>query len=212
MMRNVVQIGLHTSWELAYLSKENWLDTYPPNVEWAEVPEWVRKDPSPFNYYGVDCVPESIVFCAKSIRNASYNNPRIRFLCVGVSDCQYSTIDCGVDKWAHASWSSLSIANNTIYHFISIPQLFQILNLDSVDILALDIDGYEHIAFREIQNWSILPSLILMEIHHKIPSSEKHRSEYKESRKLLKPKFISHLKSAGYKLIYDKGDKIKFEL
>ena len=207
-MRTVIQLGLHTSAEWIYLSnKEGWVDDYPPKREYEEVPAFFQDDPEPFRYFGVDYAPESIAYVANKYPSLTYHAD---FICCGISDRIYSSLQHSKTWWVGQSWYFIDIFPHIIYPFIPLSVLFRMLNLNSVDILAMDIDGYEHIVLADIDNWEILPKLIVVEVHGGLAPSEKHRPEYKINEDIMLSTMVSKLEKNGYETIYDKDTVMKF--
>ena len=158
-MRNVMQIGLHTSIEWAYLTWEDWV--HGARHPFQVLPEVLAVDPSPFAYYGVDVVPESIVYCSEKAKKRGYSN--CKFVCAGVSDISGSK---GESKWEKQDWHSIDInCDNIEYLFLPIPSLIEMLCLDALDVLALDIDKYEYKVLQNIKDWAIKPRFMSIEVH-----------------------------------------------
>lgn len=165
--------------------------------EWAKIPRAYYEDPTPFRYYGLDVCPESIDHVAKRYRDIE----NAKFICAGLSDGVYTNKDFSWDPWANFDWHHLDIKTNTIYIFFSLPMLLELLKIDHLDILALDIDGYEHFVLNDIHNWKILPDLICCELHG-LRTPEVDRPNYAQHSHELFPALLELLKSFGYELIY----------
>ena len=158
-MRTVMQIGLHTSFEWAYLTRQNWPAGY--HHDFHILPSSFTADPSPFAFYGIDCSPESISYCASKSEEWGFTD--CKFICIGISDTATSK---GKWSWKKQGWHTIDINVTSIeYLFVPIPLLIEMLGLASLDVLALDIDNYEYIVLRTIATWPIKPYFISVEVH-----------------------------------------------
>lgn len=166
-MRNVVQIGLATIADYIFLTSENWVDY----LEWRyrrTLPYFIYKlfdedlkaDSSPFRYFGIDFSPSSI----SNLSKEHLDNEHACFICVGIGS-DYGVIRKTPER-EHFDKYNEFYGNNTC---VIVPFNFLIdhLNLKSIDIFAVDVDGYEMALFRTFDCWKIKPDRITVEVHSK---------------------------------------------
>ena len=161
-MRTVIQLGLHTSAFWTYLTRENWVD-YMRNRSDNQarvLPEFFTEDPAPFQFYGVDVDHESIAHVANSSRYKNLSN--VTWVCVGISDDHY--LMKPTSRYDGAAWYQFS-KHNKMHVYITMKHLIDSISPETFDVLAIDIDGYEHYIFNDMEKWSILPTYITLEYH-----------------------------------------------
>ena len=198
-MRNVIQIGLHRSAEYAYLSRPDWIDIYRKRHQdklhrFEILPESFFHDPSEFRYVGIDLCPESVSYVASKYAD---DYPNARFMCGGVSDRSYT-----IDNWDQAEnlGDYLDINRNIIYPFFDMPTWIDLLRMSALDILAIDVEGYEHFIFNNISSWKVLPKFISLEVHQLRYVIDSERRGLPEYSKDLYPKLKSQILDCGYKI------------
>ena len=164
-MRSVVQIGIGGWAEYLPLTHEDWLKGW-EDSEHNCVPERFTESSEPFYYYGVDVSPTVIAAISKRF----LHNPRAEWICVGVGD--RFTIDLAPKRSIWIANEDPSIAcvqtaktENVCYTLIPMHVLINNLHLESFEILAVDIDGFEYFIFDNLESWNILPTYISVEIH-----------------------------------------------
>ena len=140
--------------QLVGYTDDDWTIKHSSFREWAQISEDFLKDPSPFLYYGLDCCPESIDHVAKRYRDKE----RAKFLCVGIGDNVYTNVDFSWESFANKDWHHLDIKTNIIYIFLPLQMLFKLLKIEKLDVLALDVDGYEYHALEDISEWKYILS------------------------------------------------------
>ena len=155
--RNVVQIGLHNGASYIYLTRSGWVKECKALDKLNQLPEQFMDNPAPFRFYGVDCAPESIAYVASDHKG----NERCRFLCAGVSDSFY----CNWKLAQPLDWHKIEINSSIGYLMVPMKELPRLLDIQSIDVLAVDIDGYEYLIFNDIRTWNILPKFITIELH-----------------------------------------------
>lgn len=191
LRRNVVQIGLHNSASYIHLARNGWIDLHKTLDKLLQLPKHFMDNPAPFNFYGVDCSPESIQHCA----SAYSDHERVKFLCAGVSDSFY----CNWELAEPFDWHRLEINTNVGYLMIPMKELPRILGIQHIDILAVDIDGYEHLIFKEMCDWEVFPLYITVELHgFHVP--EHRRSISDRDACYLFPVLVETICDCGYKL------------
>ena len=161
-MRTVIQLGLYTSAFWTYLTREDWVDYRRKKLDQPQniLPEFFTKDPAPFQFYGVDVEPESIAHVANS---RHYKNlPNITWICAGISDDHY--LMKPTSRYDRAEWYQFP-THNRMHVYITMKHLINSISPETLDVLAIDIDGYEHYIFNDMENWSILPTYITIEYH-----------------------------------------------
>ena len=206
-LRTIVQVGLHTSAELIGYTADDWTAKHNSFDGWTQLPENFVKDPSPFFYYGLDCCPESVDYVAKRYRHI--NHDRAKFICAGISDTFYTNVEFGSEQFVNQTWHSpeLDLQSNIIYIFLPLQVLFKLLKIEKLDVLALDIEGYEYYALADICEWQIYPKLLIVEFHHKMLLSDENReSKYGDRREDILPQLLNDIYSCGYHKIYEEED------
>ena len=211
MPRSIIQIGLHTSANWKFLTEENWLDYFtgkrkfrgnPEIPEEFRIPDFFLKDPEPFNFYGIDVDPESIAHVINKFENTDKN--RVNWICAGIDD--YINLKKTPHRYKRKDgkkkYYKFNLENKYLL-FITMEELLKNLSLETFDILALDIDGYEHIIFDNMSSWCILPTLITVEYHggNHITGVEwtkykKENPHYHEEKKLL----LKKISQNGYEI------------
>ncbi len=161
-MRTVIQLGLHTSALWTYLTRENWVDYMRNRLDnQANVlPEFFTEDPAPFQFYGVDVEPESIVHVINKSRYKNLSN--VTWICAGISDDHY--LMKPTPRYDGVEWYQFS-TQNRMHVYITMKHLIDAISPETFDVLAVDIDGYEHYIFNDMEKWSILPTYITIEYH-----------------------------------------------
>ena len=161
-MRTVIQLGLYTTALWTYLTRDDWVDYMRNELDQPQdiLPEFFTEDPTPFQFYGVDVEPESIAHVANSDRYKDFSN--IMWICTGISDDYY--LMQPTSRYNGAKWYQFSTANK-MHVYITMKHLIDSISPETFDVLAIDIDGYEHYIFDDMENWSILPTYITMEYH-----------------------------------------------
>ena len=161
-MRTVIQLGLYTSAFWTYLTREDWVDymrkklNQPQNV----LPEFFTENPAPFQFYGVDVEPESIAHVANSRHYKDL--PNITWICAGISDDHY--LMKPTSRYDGSEWYRFPI-HNRMHVYITMKHLIDSISPATFDVLAIDIDGYEHYIFGDMETWSILPTYVTIEHH-----------------------------------------------
>lgn len=145
-----VQIGLHLTAEFLYLAHGNWRELMGEQVEMKRLPMSMVEGFQSWRYYGVDSDVASIGKMLEKYGNVSNSN------------------------WVHAAVGmhsdqlmklSSHIAGGHFLGFAcSLQRLFGMLNLRQVDVLNIDVEGYE-IQIFEDYDWVIKPRYISVEVH-----------------------------------------------
>ena len=161
-MRTIIQLGLHTSAIWTYLTREDWVDYMRNRLSdnSKTLPDFFTEDHTPFQFYGVDIEPESIAYVANKGRYR--DSPNITWICAGISDDHY--LMKPTSRYDSAEWYQFS-TNNKMHVYITMKHLVDSISPETFDVLAIDIDGYEHYIFKEMAEWSILPTYITLEHH-----------------------------------------------
>lgn len=196
IVRTVIQLGLHTSAGWAYLARDDWREIHDERIEIQKVPDCFLDDPTPFRYFGLDCCPESIDYVA--VRQQEYA-PSAKFMCLGVSDKAYTNVGFGWNRWQDCGWHSIELHKNVVYLFLPFSMILRLLEIESLDILVMDIDGYEYLVFNDVQYWHTLPKCIVMELHDFNLPEDRGRRTFGE----VKPELLNKLTGYGYKVVFD---------
>ena len=167
-----VQIGLHKTTEYLYLVNPIFQESKQPPA----VPEPLKKFDK-WIYYGIDVDPCSIC----EMLNRYPKHPDIHWIAAGIS--------ASTKVLKYNSWYIGESRNHPPFHAaaLTFDSLIDGLQLQKIDVLAIDIEGTELELF-ENYSWRIKPQFIAVESH-----KEQHDT------------LISMICSKGYKNIVNKG-------
>ena len=166
---NAVQIGLDRSAELLFLTLDNWKEWFPGSHQMVNCPDDLFEDIDEWNYFGADQNLYSIAHvldaysepASKDIRQQYMN--RSKWLCVNVLG---SNSLHQVDIWGFRGHEYKIFVPS-----LSLSELFQNFELETVDILMVDIEGGEFEVFKEY-DWKIKPRFLSIEMHPDFERSE----------------------------------------
>ena len=160
-MRNVIQLGLHTEAEWAYLTQPGWIEAMGDERKQHKLPDFFKDDPEPFQYFGLDISPSSVAMVREKYKELS----NAYFIACGLGD-EFSIENTPNRFYTDTTeWYDFNDERkNTL--FVVAPFSFVINNLGvkEVSVLAMDIDGYEHEVLSTFGEWEIHPDLITTEI------------------------------------------------
>lgn len=148
---NCLQIGIHAYAEYAYLV--GYPDVARDRLIWkpSDLPEDATWD-----YYGVDGDPICILdWCDKKIPNSHWINV---FLWNGTGIIRANEIKDALPT------SQNRFDPNFFVGSITLSQLIRSLDIDDLEILAMDIEGCEMEVFHEY-DWSLRPRYLIVETH-----------------------------------------------
>lgn len=169
MPRSIIQIGLHEAAQWSFLAEHNWLDYFegkkhfnnkPTMPSEYQIPHFFLEDSEPFNFYGIDVDPESVAYLCNRYRHRK----RVNWICVGVDNSIH--LKKMPDRYKNSNYYKYNLENKYLV-FITMKELLESLRLKTLDILAVDIDGYEHVIFENMRAWCLLPTFITVEYHEK---------------------------------------------
>ena len=157
-MRTCLQIGLQRTAEYAYLAEEGWLGA---DVEddLKTLPDFLKADPSPFRYIGVDRDFYSLQQLSKEYPEVRYNDIVARTWCHA-----YIRGDKTPSTRVHYSSLYQTEPSWICVPTITFSHLLASLRLKEIDVLAMDIEGFEYEIFRDY-DWQLKPKFIAVEAH-----------------------------------------------
>ena len=145
-----VQIGLHSTAEYLYLAKPNWLTIMKEQVELKRLPTSLTDGIQSWRYYGVDCDVGSIVKMMEKYGN--------------VTSASWVQAAVGLPTDQLMKLRSYFVRGHFLGFACSLQRLFRMLNLQQVDVLNIDVEGYE-IQIFENYDWVIKPRYVSVEVH-----------------------------------------------
>ena len=155
MVGNIVQIGIEWSPEYLLLSEAGtlWRDVVFRN-DYRGMPCFdVFSDVEEWSYYGVDSDVNSISFLSKK-----YGNKGSWILAFVSGDESVSLVPC------YSSFFDNSVFKGVYIPSLSLGSLFDGLELDSVEVLVVDIEGAENVLFANY-SFALKPRFILVDCH-----------------------------------------------
>ena len=159
-VKNIVQIGLDRSAEYIHLADDKMTadDTKHPERPVRESLPDAFNDGS-FHFYGIDMCPGSITHLSEKYKETE----RSTWICgrVGAKNGKLARTPL--------NFKDASIRNICVPTF-TLAQMIEDLKLETLDLLAVDIEGDEYVLF-EKHDWKIKPFYIKIEGHigHKAP-------------------------------------------
>ena len=82
--------------------------------------------------------------------------------------------------------------------FMPMRDLITALDLSSFDVLAIDVDGYEHVIFQDMGSWRLTPTYITLEAHDKSLFPEDRKDSIPDT---FHEDLIQRIAQLGYNLI-----------
>ena len=164
-----IQMGLNREAEYLYLASPNWLQKMKQVNPIKALPK-VLHHISKWDYYGIDCDPASISLML-------HTHPQqecIKWIQARI-DSKDGKIVRNFENWGKEDNLFLSVT-------VTLDTLIKGLDLEKIDVLALDIEGAELGLFQTYQ-WHIYPTYIAVEIHD--ARDDERPVEYFETRKLI---------------------------
>lgn len=156
----VMQIGIYTVADYAYLSEPNWQQVMRKVSELKHVPPQLHhiKD---WKYIGVDCDVASIAAMSRQIQNAIWCPRFITGKDTGHT-YRYSS-----DAFEDITGIPFGLsAPNVFIHKTPLSDFLKELEISHLDVLAVDIEGSEVELF-ENYDWQVKPTYLPIEFHHK---------------------------------------------
>lgn len=173
-MRTVIQVGLHKTAEWSYLVKDNWQEEMLTMRPQYHLPDYLKEDPTPFRYFGIDTSPSSVL----ETRRQYGNLPNTHFLTCGISD--KFAIHKFHNKYydpdnPHCQWNEyLPEQENMSFPFMPFNFIVEELGIDHITVLGADIDGHEDEMFANLMDWKVRPEIITVEFgfnHNRLTDS-----------------------------------------
>ena len=157
-MRKCLQIGLQRTAEYAYLADEGWVDACVSDPL-KTLPDFFKTDPTPFRYFGVDRDFYSLQQLSKEYPEVRYDNIVTRTWCHA-----YLSGDKTPSTRVHYSSLYQTEPSWICVPTITFSHLLASLRLNRIDVLAMDIEGFEYEIFRDY-DWQLKPRFIAVEAH-----------------------------------------------
>ena len=145
-----IQIGLNETAEYLYLSEPDWKEKMRVIDPLEILPESLHQYTS-WRYFGIDRDPASIILMMNKYPNRENIVWIQSFLHENVSTLEYTE-----------SW--LNNFRRFLMFTMSFDMLVDALEIDSIDVLAIDIEGDEEILFNKY-SWRLKPKYITVEAH-----------------------------------------------
>ena len=179
MTGTCLQIGLDGIAEYIYLTHPNWKDHMHAHIEpLKHVPKAL--DYKEWQYFGVDVNPTSIDFMAYRYR---LKNAKFIIACVkgdnkvGFVNYVISRIAGDIYKKNVTYELNNDLVQTCYVVKMSLSTLINLLGLQTLDVLAVDIEGTEQEIF-ENYDWKIKPRYISVEMHHLFPNFTMNQQEF----------------------------------
>ena len=147
-----LQIGLMTGTELEYLAEPNWEHEIKPHFQ---VPQDIINLYPEWEYYGVDADPCSIAFLLQN----KPTHPNIHYIqaCLGATREIVS-----FPSWLSVENVEIEPPKTFLTPTISLNSLIHLLPVNTIDVLWLDIEGYE-LSVLSSYNWEVRPKYLSVE-------------------------------------------------
>jgi len=151
-----VQIGIDKYPELYYLALDNWSENHQATGD--HIYQNIPKDfGEKWKLYAVDMNPASI-----DIVQRLYPLKRIEYVCAALTDGESRVYENKANPHQQAM-----LSDDYEFHVaaITLRELFEGLGLKDVEVLMIDIDGFEYSVINSY-DWSLKPKMIILEIHN----------------------------------------------
>ena len=195
--RVCIQIGLGTKAEYIYLAHPQWRELRSKQKPLKQIPDAFcdPNDNRCWHYYGIDAALTSILFCsARYSLLSSEQKKYVSWICTAITNSQdfHTSNYLGLKNHSLSytpkiSWDrkifdfsfkifcdwitqKLRVMNQQISPLIlgaPFDWIIQKLGIKEIDVLAVDIEGFESILFANY-SWNIRPKFIAIEYHDEL--------------------------------------------
>lgn len=165
-----LQIGLFLTAEYHYLVLDNWKEHS------DETLKAIFPDRDQWEYYGVDCDPLTLHYVVANYENAA----RVNWVCAavkyGVPLIKMASPHRNIEPEEKAMYTDGKDLIHSEYYTpcFSLKALVDALNLSTVDILIMDIEGDEFAVLDSGDLWEVSPRFIDIEMHF----GDTHRNQH----------------------------------
>lgn len=216
--RICIQIGLGHRAEYVYLTNPRWRELRLKQKNLKQIPDVLCEldDNRLWHYYGIDGSLGSILFCMARYSFLPHEQKEhLNWICAPIAD----SLNFYPSSYLYFKNPSVPSApemyytrqNQTFILGAPFDWIIQKLNIKEIDMIAVDIEGFENILFFNY-SWRIRPKFIAIEYHDKwnhvrrVPTS----IDLAEREKLMGNELAKFIQTQGYKLIRREGTNSRY--
>lgn len=230
--RICIQIGLGRSAEYIYLTHPQWRELRSKQKPLKQIPDTLcdPSDKRRWHYYGIDAALTSILFCSARYSLLSPERKKyMNWICTAITNSQdFHTSDYfGLKNHLlpytpKISWGgkTFDFSFKIFYDWIAqklrvmnqqtsplilgapFDWIIQKLEIKEIDVLAIDIDGFENALFSNY-SWAISPKFITLEYHDELGDAIGIPADvdFVAREKVMGNELAELIQAQGYKLI-----------